>query len=332
MDAIYNFRWAFKRHRPLILEVLVAFCFAFLIWLYTFSRAEATFDNVQIPITLQLAQGLEDHYELEVHGLREVRVSFWGPSPRLRELRRSLQRGQVKATIVYAIPDGKQKESRFQDRIIVDASHIRVPPGVITVLAEQHNQVEVTLHRIIEKQLPVRFEHTGEVRVRPVQLEPATVLVRGPKEVLDRLKVIPTQPHAFATPKDAADDESTAMGQVSLVSEVEGSRVQARPEQVSFTCKVQPKQRLYELTEVPVHFLCPAGFPWKARFGPEHPGKISVRVMGPPTDQPPPITAYVDLAKAAAVEGRNLAPVRIQLPKEFQLVPDGPPLVSFHLE
>ena len=121
-------------------------------------------------------------------------------------------------------------------------------------------------------------------------------------------------------------------GQVDLVTELGGRPVQARPEQVTFSGRVQPKQRVYELPDVPVLFLCPPGFPWSPNFGPYQSGKVTLRIIGPPGDEVPPIHAYVDLTKGDFSKGRNMAPIRVQLPRDYQLVPQSPPLVSFVLK
>lgn len=324
--------WAVRRHRPLILEILVATCLAFLIWLYAHSRGEATLDNVAIPVSFQLSPGQQDLYDLDIQGPRQVNASFYGPSSRIRELRRKLQRGQVKAVIPCSVPEERLKDSRFTEKILVEPSHIAVPPGLMTVLTEDGNLLQVNFYRIVERQLPVRLEHNPEARVRPLEIEPAMVTVRGPKEILERARFVPTQPYGFTPSPEGAVEENLVQGQVGLVTELGGKTIQTRPETVNFTCRVQPKQKIYELTEVPVLFLCPPGFPWRPRFGAEHTGKISVRVMGPPGEEIPPVHAYLDLSKGNFSRGRNLDAVRVQLPRDFQPMPQGPQLVSFYLD
>src|SRR5206468_3237779 len=110
---------ALRRHRPLVLEIMVALCMAFLIWLYTHSRGEVTLDNVLIPVTLQPAQSQQEHYELDIQGPRQVTASFSGPSSRIRELRRMLQRGQVKAVLPCSVPEERLKDGRFSEKILV---------------------------------------------------------------------------------------------------------------------------------------------------------------------------------------------------------------------
>ena len=116
------------------------------------------------------------------------------------------------------------------------------------------------------------------------------------------------------------------------MTELEGRAIQASPRFVQFRCKVAPKQRVYELHDVPVHFLCPVGFQLRPRFIDERPGKIAVRLLGPAVETPPPVLAFVDLTLGNFSRGRNLEPVRLQLPKDFQLVQNTTPLLAFTLE
>jgi len=332
MQKLHALWWFVRQRQPMILELLVALCLAFLVWLYAHSRAQDTIDNVLIPISLQLSAGQQDQYELDIRGPRQVTVSFEGPASRIRQLRYSVQRGLVKAVIPCSVPEERLKDSRFSEKIVVEPGHIEVPPGVRLVLTEEGNLLQVTFHRLVERELPVKLEHSPDVRVRPIQLDPATVLVRGPQEILDRARFMPTQPYAFPPGPDGGVDETIVQGQVDLATELGGRPVQARPQQVTFSCRVHPKQKTYELTDVPVLFLCPPGFPWSPTFGADQSGKVTLRIIGPPGDEVPVPQAYVDLTKGNFSQGRNLEPIRVQLPRDFQLAPQSPPMVSFFLE
>ena len=71
------------------------------------------------------------------------------------------------------------------------------------------NRVPVTLRRIVERRLPVRVDHGLHDRLLQCQAEPATVLVRGPQDVLDRASAMPTRP--FIPP---ADEPGSALREV----------------------------------------------------------------------------------------------------------------------
>src|SRR4051794_37576810 len=91
--------WTMYRFRHIVLELLVSLCLAFLVWLYTHSRARITLDHVQIPVQIQLAAAQRELYALEVQGQTRLTVSFSGPTSRIRELRRKLQRGGVQVAV-----------------------------------------------------------------------------------------------------------------------------------------------------------------------------------------------------------------------------------------
>ena len=104
------------------------------------------------------------------------------------------------------------------------------------------------------------------------------------------------------------------------------------PRVVTFKCKVQPKQKIYELAEVPVRFMCPQQFPWRAYFQGELAGKVRLRLLGPAGEELPPVLAFVDLTGTQLFRGRNLEPLRLQLPKDFTLVESTPSVIPFYLE
>jgi hypothetical protein len=323
--------WRRQRFRHLALEAMIAFCLAFMIWMYIHSRAQETLDHVQVPVHIQLATGQRDNFTLEVPGSPRVTASFYGPASRIRELRRKLQRSQVKIAVDYTVADGRAEDYSFCDTVRIEPAQVPVPPGVTVELVEETRSIQVTAHRISERLLPVSFEHSGEVRVSQVKCEPAAVLVRGPKIVLDRVQTIATASHVFTSAPDENSD-ATVKGQVSVATELEGRPVQVTPRQVSFRCKVYPRKRLYVLSEVPVQFLCPAQFPWRPRFAEDKHGKMTLRVIGPAGEELPPVLAYVDLTNGTYGRGRNLEPLRLQLPKDFQLADTMPPLVTFYLD
>lgn len=323
--------WTAPRFRHVLLEGVIAFCLAFIVWLYIHSRAQETIDQVQIPVQVQLAAGHRDQYSLEIPGTPRITASFFGSTSRIRELRRKLQRGQVKVSIDYAIAEGRQQDASFNDTVRVEPAQLAVPPGVTVELVDATRAIPVTVHRLIERSLPVKLDYTGEARVTQIKVEPVTVQVRGPKSVLDRAQAITTQPYAFTSLPDETGDPMVK-DQASLVNELEGRAVQVTPAQVVFRCKVTPKKRVYELHDVAVHFLCPIQFPWRPRFMDERQGKVSLRLIGPAGEEPPPVLAYIDLTKGTFGQGRNLEPLRLQLPKDFQLADNTPPLVAFQLE
>jgi hypothetical protein len=323
--------WTTFRFRYVLLEMLVALALAFLIWLYAHSRAQDSIDRVPIPVQIQLAASQRDQFLLEAGGSPTVTASFSGPSSHIRDLRRKLQRSLVQASATLTIADERLAETTFSETLHIDASQIQIPPGVVVDLADDGCSIPVTVQRIGERQLPVKFDSTGDVRITQLKLEPATVLVRGPKHILDRAHAIQTQPFAFTVPNPTTGD-NLVRGQVALVAELEGRGIMSTPRLISFQCKVQPRQKVYELPDVPVTFMCPPEFPWRTRFLEPKAGKVRLRVLGPAGEVDPPVRVFVDLTGAQLFRGRNLEPVRLQLPKDFTLVESTPAVIPFYLE
>src|SRR5262249_43991395 len=160
----------------------------------------------------------------EVTGPSQVVMAFSGPPARIRELRGLLQRGELRVDIILTVPEDRQSESRYLDTVRIDVSDVHAPPGVTPMIVEGRNRIPVTLYRIVERRLPVRLDQSLEDRVSQVKLEPATVLVRGPQEVLDRVRAIPTQPYLLPSPRSegAASSEALAVGPIPLVEEIDG--------------------------------------------------------------------------------------------------------------
>jgi hypothetical protein len=320
------------RPRQVAFDVVVALSLAFLVWLYTRSRAQATLDDVQVPVQIALAPGTAGAWQLEVHGPSRVPVSFSGPPSAIRELRHQIQRGLVQVAVNLAVPEERQKEGVYRDAVRVQAEAVPVPPGVQAVVAEGRNAIPVTLHRLVERHLPVRLDYAGDLRISAIKVEPATVVVRGPQEVLDRARHITTQPFAPPVSENEAATETQARGQVSLRGEIDGHAVRCVPDSVAVRFRLHPRQKVYALPDVPVQFLCPPDFAWRPHFGGGEAGKVRLKVVGPAGEEPPAVLAFIDLTHADLGRGRNVQPLRLQLPRDFQLVHDAPRLVAFYLE
>lgn len=320
-----------------LISLVVALGLALLVWLYACSREQENLDNVPVPVHISLTPGQADHYDLEVTGPGQVTVSFTGSPSRIRELRGMLQRGQVRVKVVLAVPEERQNEPRYLDTVLVTSGDLHVPPGVTSVVVEGRNRIPVTLRRIVERRIPVHLDQPPDQRFGKVTLDPPSVLVRGPQEVLDRLRTISTQP--FTLPgldepdPDRETRERTLGGLVALVKEFDGRSLQATPEMVTVRVALKPRQRVYTLTEVPIHFLCPSGFGLRPRFGNDRFGKITLQVQGPACEEPPAVTAFIDLTRRKFYAGLyGEEPVQIQLPKEYQLAQPAPRSAGFELQ
>jgi hypothetical protein len=314
------------------ISALVALSLALLVWLYMRSRDQEMLDNVQVPVHITLLSGQENYYDLEVEGPSQVPVSFTGPPSRIRELRNIVQRGELRVEVSLTVPADRLTENRYSDTVRIEGSDIHPPAGVIPLVIEGRNRIPVTFHRLIERRLPVRLEGTGDARFAQIHIEPAQVLVRGPQEILDHTRTIPTQP--FAPPPRAEtthSPETVTAEAVPLVQEIKRRRIHTFPDTVRVRLTLQPREKLYELTEVPVQFLCPANFSLRPLFSDERSGKITIRLLGPPGEEPSSVVAYIDLSARKWETGLYEEPLKFHLPKDFQLAQSSRRLVTFQL-
>jgi hypothetical protein len=312
------------------LSALVALSLAFLVWMYARSRDQEVLDNVPLPVQITLVRGQAGQYSLEVPDPCQVPVSFAGPPSRIRDLRGMLQRGELQINVALTVPDSHKTESHYLDTVRIEAGDVHAPPGVTPMLVEGRNRIPVTLHRLVERRLPVRLDYEGEDRVAQVRIDPAVVLVRGPEEVLDRTRTIPTQPYLVpGRPEGTATPEPIKAGPLALVQEIDGRPVHVTPAAVTVQLDLQPARKVFEL-DLQVQFLCPPNFPLRPRF--DEDARVSVTVEGPAADDPPPVIAYIDLTRHKFDAGLHQEPVRVQLPKDCQLVQNAPRQLWFRLD
>ena len=305
-----------------ILSFFVAVSLALLVWLYARSRDQEILDNMPIPVHITLPDDLAKQYYLEQTGPAQVMVSFTGSPLRIRELRGILQRNELAVDVTLTIPEERLNESRYSDTVVIESSDIHAPAGLTPLVLEGRNRIPVTLHRVVERPLPVRFEHAADEPNIAVVIDPPTVMVRGPQEILDKLRSVPTQLSETPPPGSSI--------RVDLQQELDSRSLRILPNRV--TVRVPPKAlKVYEIPDVPVQFLCPPGFALRPRFIDERTGHVTLRVEGPAQDEPPKVRAFIDLTRSGFTEGLNHEPVQIQLPKDFQLSQEPPREVTFKL-
>ncbi len=316
-----------------LLSIAVAVGLAVLAWLYARSRDQETLDNIPVPVDVSVAPGQLDRYDLEVNGPSQVPVSFRGPPAGIRALRRMLERGEVRVTTTVVVPEERQNDSRFRDTIRVDAADVQAPPGVTPMVLEGRNRIPVTLHRVVERRLAVRLDPAPDERVSQIVVEPNRVRVRGPQEVLDRLRAVPTNP--FLLPSGGENDtgsESVVAEGVALAHEIDGHPIRCTPSTVTVRMTVRPRQKLYEMSAVPVRFLCPGKFDLRPEFMDPQGGKVPLKIWGPAAEGTPSVTAFVDLTGRKWEPGVYPGePLRLQLPSEYQLAETSPRSPAFRL-
>jgi hypothetical protein len=315
-----------------ILSALVALSLAFLVWLYARSRDQEILDNVPLPVQVSLAPSQADRFALEVTGSAVVPVSFRGSPDRIHDLRGMLQRGELRADVTLTVPQDRQDERRYCDTVRVEPGNVPAPPGVTPLLVEGRNRIPVTLHRLCERRLPVRLDQSLAERLGNATFEPPTVLVRGPEELLDRARTITTQPYALPPRAQAEGAETLTLGPIPLVAELEGRPVRLSPGSVMAHVSPHARKKTYEL-DLPIHFLCPPGFALRPGFnGDARNGRVTVRVEGPTTEEPPAVLAFIDLTRREFEKGLHEEPLLLQLPKDFQLLQNPRRRVPFRLD
>lgn len=313
-----------------LLSLVVAVSLALLVWLYARSRDQESLDNVNLPVEITLAPNQTDLYTLEVSGPSQVVASFTGPPARIRDLQSALQRQEVRVTLTLTVPEERLGESRYSDTLLIDSADIHVPVGVTALVVEGRNRIPVTLHRMVERRLPVRLESDEEGSVGAAEIDPPLVLVRGPQEVLDRTRTVPTQP--FHLPGRSAATSGSTSTRVALVQEMEGRPIQVTPARVVVRPLAQAR-KTFDLIDVPVQFLCPPNFGLRPTFRDERDGRVSLKLEGPIQDEVPRVLAFVDLTRGQySKQGLYSEPLQLQLPRDFQLVQGPPRPVPFQLQ
>jgi hypothetical protein len=318
-----------------LLSLFVALSLALLVWLYARSRDQEVLDHVPVPVVVTLPTPQNGQYSVEIVGAAEVLATFTGSPSRLREVRGLLQREELRVELNYAVPPERVADLRVDETLSVDVAELHTPSGVTASLIPGRNQVRVILRRLGERRLPVRFDHSFEPPLGPVTIDPPTVLVRGPQEILQRLTAIPTQPWILPSARrtPGLEQRPPPAARVPLVSTLDKQPVQCEPAFVSVRASPQPL-KVYDIADVPVRFLCPDSYTLRPRFDNDRAGRISLRVEGPLQDEPPRVYAFVDLTgKLSAQPGFYAEPIQIQLPKDFRQVdaPTIPPRASFEL-
>jgi hypothetical protein len=309
-----------------MLSLVVALSLALLVWLYARSRDQEVLENVPVPVQVSLTAEQAEHYRLELNGPNHAMVSFTGSPLRIRELQGMLQHNELLIPFTFNVPAEHLHESRYSDSIRIESSDVHAPLGVSAVVVGGRSHIGVTLHRLVERRLPVRLDSLNEEMAGTVIIEPAAVLVKGPQEALERARYITTQP--WEMPVRASSGGSAS--RVSLVPELEGRPVQVVPNRV--TVRVPARARkIYELPRVPVHFLCPADFALRPQFVGERAGWLNLRVRGPASEELPPVHVFVDLTQGQFPAGRYHEPIQVQLPKDCELLQEPPRGVSFQL-
>jgi hypothetical protein len=257
---------------------------------------------------------------LDVVSNMKVRVSFSGSPLKIREFQRSLEHDECVSKIEYSVTEERLGEYKFGDNVVISESDIPVPQGVRARLVDGKNKIPVTVYRVGEKLIPVRLESGMEGSVlNQILIEPASVLVKGPIEILERTKSMPTHFTAIPFSPMGFQNNVSQSVRVSVVEELEGKPVKVLPAKVLIRSVPEPK-KTYDLSDVSIRFLCPSNFAFKPRFTDERSAKLDIKIQGPVLSDLPKILAYIDLTARPGTPGLNVESVKLQLPREFLLL------------
>jgi hypothetical protein len=319
-----------------ILTPIIAVGLAFLIWLYFRSRDQEVLDD-RIPVQLQVAAVQEPEYQVE-HNAHPLKVSFTGPPTRIKEVRSKLHQEALSLKRTISVPPDHRNDASYEETLHFDPGEVQgqLPPGVRVVIAENQTPVVVHWRKLAEKQLPVvpTFDAHARDRVEHWVCEPPTVVVRGPREVLDQAVNLTTVICPVPEISDATEVGGNIKSQnAELVKSIGKQPVAVSLSEVTVRLTLKPAQKTYELVDVPVHFLCPAGFPYRPQFTTARPAVVSFKVKGPSLPQRPDVSAFVDLTVRKFGAGLHAdEPIQLKLPKDYLLVGEPPRLSSFKLE
>jgi len=328
-----------------IVTPVIALGLAFLIWVYLRSRDQEV-QVYSIPVEISIAAEQADRYVFDSRPDTKLRVKFYGLPARLRTVKDMVELGELVLRKVVRVPPevDQRLDNEYQEVLQLDASTIlaALPLGVHAEINPAEGRIPVGLKRIVVKTLvlqhnvlPIGSQYMLDGA--PV-LTPSTVTVRGPKSVLDEVSKLvldpwqPTPPGGLDVTKEGSIELSSRLR---VPTKIGAATVTVTPETVDLRVKVKAALQVYELTDVPIHFLCPADFPFRPQFPAESHSTCKLRVRGP-ANKTPEARAYIDLPALAQQQQlkHGIYPdvvISVDLPNGYFLVGDPPKLSAFKL-
>lgn len=317
-----------------IVTPIIAVGLGFLVWVYIRSRDQELHER-EIPVALQVAPSQAEQFVIDLPAPPHVPVVFTGPPSRIREVQALFRQGALRLQQTLSVPEDRAKDTReatLPMTVRLDAAALATPPGVRAEIPELRKTLTVSLKRIVEMKLPVRLNHAGLGAVERVTFEPSTVVVRGPKEILDRETAMPTVLYV-PRPVEAEKGEQTLQLPIRLATKLGDQQVTVEPAVVQATIVLKGPRKTQELADVPIHFLMPTPFPFRPKFASDRAGLITLKVRGPNTEAKPAVSAFVDLTSRKFGAGLHAdEPVKVQLPPGYELLTEPLPRVTIQLD
>lgn len=323
-----------------VITPIIALGLAFLVWVYLRSRDQEV-QTYPLPLEISVAVQQADHYVFETKPTDKVRVKFFGLPSRLREVKNMVEQDELKLRRVIRVPLEIEQlnQSEYQEAVQLDTSSlVNLPLGVHAEIATADGRIGIKLKRMIEKTMQLRLlpaPGNDHYELDPPRLEPATVKVIGPQDLLENQTQIlleAWQPKRLPlgtnfTPEDISET-------LKIPDKIKNTSVTVIPEFVQVRTRLKPALHVYELNDVPVFFLCPAKFPYRPVFSLEQHGILKQLKVRGPLNKTPEVRAYVDLTKIVNPKPVVYTdePILLDLPDGYQLASDPPKISAFKLE
>lgn len=319
---------------------IIALGLAFLVWVYLRSRDQEV-QSYPIPVEISLDAQQTDRYSFETKPQGQtVRVKFYGLPSRLREVKELVESRSLVFRHIVRVPVvvDQRQDNDYQEVLQLDSNALTLPLGVHADITPIDGRVPLKLRRMMERTLPVQanvITGSAQYEVDNIRIEPATVKVFGPKSVVEQMtQLMLEQPWQPRLPSGLSMTEEEVSGNVTLPTKFKQEVIKTQPERVEIRAKLKPALRVYELSEVPIAFLCPPSFPYRTLFTAERHGVISQLKVRGPLNKAPEVKAYIDLTNRL-----NLKPgqypdetIQLNLPPGYYLAQDPPRLSAFKLE
>lgn len=322
-----------------VITPIIALGLAFLVWVYLRSRDQEV-QSYPIPVEITLDSQQADRYSFDSKPENQtVRVKFYGLPSRLREVKERVESKNLVIRHIVRVPAvvDQRQDNDYQEMIQFDSNELSLPLGVHADINPVEGRLQVKLRRMMERTLPIQQSITtgsAQYEIDNIRVEPQTVRVFGPKSTLEQMTQLVLDPWQPRLPSGLSMTEEEVVGTITLPTKIKQETVRMIPERVEIHARLKPALRVYELTDVPIAFLCPANFPYRPHFTADRHGTISQLKIRGPLNRNPEVRAYIDLSARP-----NLKPglypdeaILIDLPNGYYLAQDPPRLSAFKLE
>jgi len=296
--------------------LLLCFVLAFLAWqgIRRNIGFEVSVSNIAVDVAAPEGWAVWDK------SVQKVNILFRGS----REDIRYLNNEQLRVVIPITNPvRGKEMAIRLKPRFLKNPTSANVK-----VVGFSPDEVIVKLDQESEKQLPVKATVNGSLpeglEIERMVCTPATVRVKGAKQVLDGMENIRTKPIELRN-RQSSFKESVELDYP------QSSRLTISPEWVTVEFSLEMHSNTTMLEKVPVRILCTPG---ERRTIDVQPQVINITVRGQQQRleqiRSVDVFAYVNCAELAESTGYDL-PVVVDLPSGVQLVKTDPAVVHVQI-